>query len=65
MHELIATGAGDAYHVREDCWGLHAGRSGGEAQGYDLHGFLKFGTAEQARAAGYRPCGVCAVGSVR
>ncbi|MEV6983321.1 hypothetical protein AB0M95_18980 [Sphaerisporangium sp. NPDC051017] len=65
MNELIATGAGDAYHAREDCWGLLAGRSGGEAQGYDLHEILRFGSAEQAEAAGYRPCGVCVGGSGR
>ncbi|MFC7380624.1 hypothetical protein [Sphaerisporangium rhizosphaerae] len=59
MNELVATGAGDAYHVTEDCWGLQAGRSGGEAQGYALHDVLRFPNRGQAEAAGFRPCGIC------
>ncbi|GGK63451.1 hypothetical protein Sme01_05630 [Sphaerisporangium melleum] len=59
MSELIATGAGDAYHLTEECWGLRAGQSGGEAQGYTLHGTVRFATHGQAEAAGFRPCGIC------
>ncbi|WP_204072740.1 hypothetical protein [Planotetraspora phitsanulokensis] len=62
MIEFVATGAGDRYHVREDCSGLRAGRLSGEVQGYEQHDVHRFATAELAEAAGWTPCGVCVTG---
>jgi len=45
MDELIATGAGDAYHAGEDCWALRAGLSSGENQDYTLHEVHRFASA--------------------
>lgn len=59
MSEIITTGAGDRYHVTEDCPALQAGRLGGEVQGYQLHDVHRFASAAEAEAAGRTPCGTC------
>ncbi|MEV4182238.1 hypothetical protein AB0J28_12455 [Streptosporangium canum] len=59
MSEIITTGAGDRYHVTEDCPALQAGRLGGEVQGYRLHDIRRFASAAEAEAAGRTPCGTC------